>query len=175
MGWTTKDNHVKLQELKSICQDFIKKQYEKQLESSWLHKVTDLKNNQPGIYIIIYDSGRFKVGMSHNCLDRVDRQGEKFALLALTLEDLKRLIPTKFVQAIKQLNLPGITFHQDHASYHDALILLQLGEMFLACSRDCGTQTVLERLIQVPSKRVSKLIAPKQIPKDAQAFMQNIS
>ncbi len=45
----------------------------------WLDNVKDLKDNQAGIYIIIYDSGRWKVGMSHHCLDRVQRQGKIFA------------------------------------------------------------------------------------------------
>jgi hypothetical protein len=51
---------------------------------------------------------------------------------------------------------------------------MQIGEMFLACSRDCSTKTVLECLVDVPSLKVSQRVAPKAFTPEAVDFMENI-
>jgi len=113
--------------------------------------------------------------MSQRCLDRVKSQPKKVALFALNIQELQQKVSRDLVQAIQDLKLPGISFHQDHSSFQEALILMQLGEMFIACSRQCATNTVLERLVELPSQRVCQLIAPsRKIPPEAIAFLDNI-
>ena len=90
--------------------------------------------------------------MSHHCRDRVKRQVPKYAALLMNLSEMKRAVNDKWIQAIKDLHLPGLAFHPDHKDKLDALIRIQLCTMYWACSVKSTTNTVAERLTQVPNK-----------------------
>ena len=63
------------------------------------------------------------------------------------------------VDAIMDLQLPGLIVHNDHNDFVKDLIVLQLAEGFLACYYQCITMTILERLVELPSKAVSDAVA----------------
>ena len=82
---------------------------------------------------------------------------------------MEKLVSQEIIAQIKELDLPGMVFHEDHSDTLDHLIRMQLCEMFLACSRHCATNTVCERLVQLPSKKVRHTLA---IPKFSQKAIE---
>ncbi|CAB9524477.1 hypothetical protein SEMRO_1542_G281070.1 [Seminavis robusta] len=67
-----------------------------------------------------------KIGMSFQCITLVkDQGGVVFAFLEMDLEEIKELISDKGVDAIVQLELPGLACHKDKQEKADDLIRLQ--------------------------------------------------
>lgn len=122
-----------------------------------------------------YRDGTIKIGMSFQCKTRVGQQGKRFAARLLNQTDLPKLVPNDVVQSIQDLELPGIIFNRVHEETEQVPpIQMQVCEMFLACSRDCVTNTVCERLIKLPSPKVFGLLEDVSIPEEAVDFMKNI-
>ncbi|CAB9504731.1 expressed unknown protein [Seminavis robusta] len=132
-------------------------------EPCWLPK--NLTRNRPGVYVVVYKHGKIKIGMSFQCITRVKDQGVVvFAFLAMDLEEIKEIVSDKDVDAIAQLDLPGLACHKDKQVKTEDLIRLQIYECLLACSFECVTGTVCERFLQVPSKEAQKIVTIDTAP-----------
>jgi len=140
----------------------------------WEWTVSKLDHNDAGVYLIGYDDYSIKIGMSFHCRNRVGQQGKMFAATVMTVEDMKQKIPRRVVDEILSLRLPGLVVHEDHTEELQTLIRMQLCELFLACSRACVTNTVGERLVQVPTLEIQRIIEPvSSYPTEAVTFFQD--
>ena len=115
---------------------------------------------------------QFKVGMSHHCRDRVNRQGPKYAAILMNLSDMTKAVGDEWVQAINDLHLPGLAFHPDHEDKLDVLIRMQFCEMYWACSVESVSNTVAERLTQVPNDIVQRATAVHNFGTNEIEFMR---
>jgi hypothetical protein len=78
-------------------------------------------------------------------------QHYKQTFLMMDVEAMKRFALQDFVDRIKQLQLSGLVFYEDHqkeGAHLDALIRRMYCELFYACSYECVTGTVLERFAE---------------------------
>jgi hypothetical protein len=79
------------------------------------------------------------------------------------------------IEQIVDLDLPSLYFHYDHSDHCKYLIKMQLVEMLLACSiQDCKTMTVLEHLVQMPSKKVRDALSSSVTPNLAVGLLGEI-
>lgn len=120
-----------------------------------------------GVYLIRYPEEKgYKVGMSTRCIKRVDEQGGDLAYLLMSMDDCRDLVGDELVDEIIELQLPGLHVHEDHEEKIRALIRLQLVEALAANTLfACKTNTTLERLTQLPSKKVLDTMKPLTIDK----------
>lgn len=75
-------------------------------------------NDPAGLYLISHKAKPtsgfdLKDGMSQWCHTRVNRQGPVFVAKAMDLCKIRELVPSKFVQQVVALDLPGLNFHPD--------------------------------------------------------------
>ncbi|KAL3937225.1 MAG: hypothetical protein SGARI_002213, partial [Bacillariaceae sp.] len=111
--------------------------------------------------------------MSKQVRPRTNDQNFVKAWVMLSKPQLKELVPVKVVEALKALKLLGLQCHLDHIEYcQDDVIRMQLCEGFLACYRECVTNTILERIFEVPSTSVRRSMKePTAFPKNGIEFM----
>jgi len=100
-----------------------------------------------------------KFGQSVQCVDRTERQGHSFAYMAADLATTIAVVPKSLVLEIASLQLPAPAACEGREDPLHRLICLQIGEFFLACSRDCTTGTVGERLFALPCDDVKAVFA----------------
>jgi hypothetical protein len=135
-------------------------------------KLTQIKPTA-GIYLLVYRNGTVEFGMSFDCQGRVKQQAFSYTAMVMNLPEMQEIVSKELLSQIKELGLPGLSFHEDQDSRLDALITMQLCEMILACTRECVTATVGERLVQLPSLRVCVAVAPHEFGPAAVEFLQN--
>jgi hypothetical protein len=173
------DDKLKLKQLETLLKNFLEAQYN-QIRSEdtedWKWQLEELTQTKPtaGIYLLVYRNGTVKFGMSFNCQERVKHQTFSYAAMVMDLSQMQEIVSKELLSQIKELGLPGLSFHEDQEGRLDALITMQLCEMLLACTRECVTATVGERLVQLPSPRVCEAVAPHEFGPAAVEFLQNI-
>lgn len=170
------DEKEKLREARRLLREFVTTQYNHKRGALWEWSLAVIPSaDVPGVYYLQYRDGSNKIGMSIQCAPRVQEQPHSLARLIMNFEQATNAIPTTLVQAISALELPGLHFHEDRQMEKEILIILQVCELFFACSRQCNTNTVGERLFQVPSDKVNCAIHPSPtIPSQAIEFLENI-
>jgi len=157
----------KLQELREPPREFLSQQHAN--KGAWKLQLRNLDDNDGGLYLVVYRkrqnqgvvSWQFKFGMSAHCFDRVMEQPHSFAARVMTMEEIREMVPVTLVELVKSKELPALVFHEDHESYTEDFIRMQLCEMVHACCRDCSTNTVCERLVELPSLKVREAVAER--------------
>lgn len=185
---TSPDDKAKLQDLINISETFLLQQFPFRNTATWKWHPKDLKKiyrgtgEAAGVYLIVYNcdvTGKrhMKIGMANSCCyTRVLEQPHAYAVKLLDLEEIRHVIPDHVVHQIEELELPALAWHPDHRKKRSDLIRMQLGEAFLACSRECSTNTVLERFFQQPSQQLQQLLKlPETFHPDVISFMENIA
>lgn len=163
------------QNLVGLLEEFIRAQYSHaDMRDVWEWKPRSLVNDTPGIYGMVYPGGSIKFGMAFHRKTRTGRQSGSFAALILDLADMEKLVSEEVVAAITSLGLPSLVFYKDKVAHRKTLIRMQVCEMFLACSRSCATNTVCERLMQLPSDAVRQAVQQLKFPPNAIEFMSDI-
>ena len=69
----------------------------------------------------------------------------------------------ELVKGIKAFELADICFHEEKDAYCTNLVMMQVCELFLACCRDCCTNTVGELLVVAPSDEVRKAMSVEDV------------
>jgi ubiquitin len=159
---------AKLRELNLLLEMWLVPEYYS--EEDWpCSKPSKLKGNGDGVYALYMDNGKglIKFGMSHHCRKRANQQKHKSAFIIMNLEEMKEFVPPELLIAIKELELPGLVFHEDHKGKLESLLLMQLCELYFATAYECITGTVGERLVQVPSTRVVEETNPTPLSEEA--------
>jgi len=120
---------------------------------------------------------KLKVGASFLCKDRVARQGHSFAALLMSMDEMHLAVNTvdgSIVDAIKQLKLCFLQFNANHEDRLTDFIVMQICETVLACSYQCVTKMVGERMVAIPSQKVLDAILPHELDPRAVNFMRDI-
>jgi hypothetical protein len=158
--------------VKKYVNEWLSGEFEKDVPQWDPRKLT----NDAGVYLIFKDNHRKKAkfGTGRDCKTRVKDQEHKWAFTMMNEDEMKAFVPQALVKLIKFLGLPGLVYHTDHADHLETLIRMQLCEMYLATVYECITNTVGERFIEVPSKRVLESLRVQTISKEAIGFMTDI-
>ena len=109
----------------------------------------------PGLYIVVYDDGTWKIGMSFNMYKRIKKQSFKYVCLVMRSAEVAAFFQNNepnFVRSIIDLNLDGLNFDPIHDGlYKIPLIEMQTMEALIGCMYECATATLCERLTDLPS------------------------
>ena len=168
-----------LDQLEAIIFKWATKQYRDGVQ--W-NPVSLKFSDKDGIYILRYSiSGGLKFGMSFRAWSRVKEQNTEenpvqYGAKLFDATQAKAMVPQHIVDEIVALSLPGLWFHGDHEGHLCDLIRLQLVELFLACYYTCVTQTVGERLVQLPSTHVRSITQETlpALPDGAREFLADM-
>ena len=163
-----------LGQLQCLLEKFLRAQFHQMGTGKWKWQPRNLTANLTGVYLVVYPDGGVKFGMSFNCQMRVQRQGCLYAAMVMKLQDMREIVSQELLSQVKKIGLPGLAFHDDQEGKLDDLITMQLCEMCLACTRECVTATVGERLVQLPNVRVCKAVAPHTFEQEVVDFMQGV-
>jgi len=68
-------------------------------------------------------------------------------------DDMAAFVPQQLVDQVLALELPGLAYYNDHQVKRETLARMLLSELSLTCTHECATNTVGERLVQLPSAR----------------------
>ena len=123
-----------------------------------------------GVYVLSKDNHgtKLKWGTGLDCLKRTKQQLFKKSIQQMDLEMLLQFIQTSshpnILQTILELYLPGTGHHPSRKQQMEERILLQLGEMVYACTTDCITNTVLERIAWLPTHKVRQIMHRQCFP-----------
>lgn len=149
-------------------------------DNLWLWLPTQLKSTcvrtgeGDGIYMIVDTHGRIKVGMSMSCYERVMQQEHSYAARLWTLDQIEMIVPDEVVDAIMDLELPGLVFHPDHIQDTGTVIRLQLAEAVMTSLYKTKRGPLCERLFQVPSATAIAALTPPVFSDNAIEFMRGI-
>jgi len=129
-----------------------------------------LTADDPGICVIVCknENGKttFKIRMSLHCLMQVKQQGNFFAFRLMNLKDAINAVPMTLAQAVFDLDLAGLAFHEERQEERRALVVMELCELMFACSQECVRSRTCERLVQLPCNDVQEAIVTMTFPPD---------
>ena len=138
--------------------------------------------NRAGVYALsIGPRGTvIKYGMSFDCFARADRQSPAFAFKVADCNHLRgSIIPASIIQAIENLELPGLVYHSDHIERSRDLIAMQIYEGYMVAAHQdhdnstCITNTIFERLVQEPPP-LENLASVGSIVDEANKFLGDL-
>ena len=84
------------------------------------------------VNVVISRTGQGKIGAAmSDCRDRIvgeHGRNHSYAYMLYTIEELRAMIETEWVDSVKELGLPGLNYHVDHDQYLPDEIRFVLGE-----------------------------------------------
>ena len=109
--------------IETVCSDYT--------SPFWNWTASKMQADDSGNYIVVYHNGTYKEGTSETRLTRLSNQGYVFAAGVM---DNTQPAPDEFIKCIANLQLPNLSFHEDHTNFRDDLIKRQIIEMIRASS-----------------------------------------
>lgn len=160
-GLCIEEYAAKIPDLHNLLQVWVSDKYSKLMSGNDQHNPwhpSNLTEKKRGLYCgwneIVPD--KHKYGTSNRPLARAKKDQPVYRMFAslMTYHDLESFVSADLVSSIKALGLPGLYFHQGRQDELDVLVRMQVTEIFFACAYHCFTETVGERLVQLPSHDV---------------------